>query len=267
MKSNTYVSDRKRKRKQRRKYLLGALAIVAVYCVLYSFGWFLFRSPLFRVDSVVVQGNSSVASADVVSLLQASALQKHNTFPAMLGFNNMLLWPDQVASSDLATIPELASVSISKDYFTHTITVNVSERVPFGIWCYAADGSCYWFDNTGTIFERSLDTSGDVIFAVQDSAQSPQGLNQKVLPAEFLSNFISIMNVLRATGLGVKEIDLSNLALQEVDVQTTNGPELYFSLQFPADNYLEYIQKLMSEPGFSAIQYIDCRTQNRLYYK
>lgn len=267
MQVSPYVSDRRKKRKQRRKYIVGMLAIIALYFLLYSFQWFLFRSPLFRVDKIVVKGNNSIESADVVSLIEASALQKHNFFPAMLTFKNMLLWPDQVSQNELNTIPQLQSISISKDYFSHTVTANVSERVPFGIWCYSANESCYWFDNTGMIFQRSLDTQGNIIYAVQDNSQKPQGLNQKVLPDDFVGNFISIVKVLRQSNLGIKGITLTDIALQEVDVQTTNGPKLYFSLRFPADDYLGYIQKLMLDPSFNKLQYIDCRTQDRLYYK
>jgi hypothetical protein len=101
----------------------------------------------------------------------------------------------------------------------------------------------------------------------QDSAQSPRGLNQKVLSDEFLPNFISIMNVLRESGLAVRSIELNDLSLQEVDVLTANGPEIYFSLQFPADEYLPIIQKLMLQSTFNTLQYVDCRTQNRLFYK
>jgi cell division septal protein FtsQ len=267
MKSSLYVSDNKKKRKKRRKYFLGVVAILAFYFVLYATQWFFFHSPLFRVDNVVVKGNSSVASADVVSLVQSDALKNHETFPAVFGFNNMLAWPSNIASSNIQVIPQLESVSINKDYFAHTLTINVSERIPFGIWCFSSGSDCFWFDNTGTLFERSLDTQGNLIFDVQDYSQSPRGLNEKVLPDQYVQNFISIMNVLRQSGLGVKEIDLNNLSLEEVDVITTNGPKLYFSLRFSADDYLQYIQKLMAQPGFDKIGYIDCRTEDRIYYK
>jgi len=92
-------------------------------------------------------------------------------------------------------------------------------------------------------------------------------LNQNVLSDEFLPNFISIMNVLKESSLAVRAIELNNLALEEVDVLTANGPTIYFSLQFPADEYLSVIQKLMLQPNFNSLQYIDCRTQNRLFYK
>lgn len=267
MQPRTYVSDRKRKRRRIRKYLFVFLTIVAVYVVFWSFQWFLFRSPLFRVTNVVVEGNSAVSSADIISLVQSAALQKHNTFPALLTFNNMLLWPGQVPQSDLNMVPQLASLSVSKDHFSHTVTIHVTERIPFGIWCYATSGNCYWFDNSGIIFQRALPTQGNVIYVVEDSSQTARGLNQKVLSDEFVNNFISIVDVLRQAGIGVRDIDLTDIALEEVDVKTTNGPDIYFSLQFPADDYLSYIQKLMGGPGFSKLQYIDCRTQDRIYYK
>ena len=267
MQASTYVSDHKKKRKQRRKYLFIALAILAVYFVFYVAQWFLFHSPLFRVDKIVVQGNSSVASADVATLVQSTALRGHSLFFGIFGFNNMLTWPDNIATSDLRVIPQLSSLSISKDYFTHTLTIHVSERIPFGIWCFTKDSSCFWFDDTGTIFQHSFDAQGNLIYTVNDRAQQPRGLNEKVLADDFMPNFLSIAQVLRKSNLGVKEIDLNDLSLQEVDVVTTNGPTLYFSLRFPADNYLGYIQKLMLQPGFSKLSYIDCRTENRLYYK
>jgi hypothetical protein len=295
-----YVSDRRRKRKRIRVYFFTALGILVLYGIFFVAQWFIFHSPVFRVDSVVVLGNGSVASSDVIALAEASALPAHSIFRGALTFNNMLLWPKTVASSELQLIPSLATETIAKDYFSHTITITVTERAPFGIWCFSAPpggaasaaasaaagasgvaststsaaaeafnptAACYWFDNTGTIFQKADDTQGNLVFVVYDSAQKPQGLNQKVLSDEFLPNFISVMNVLHESGLGVRAIELNDLALEEVDVLTANGPEIYFSLQFPADEYLAVIQKLMLQPNFDTLQYIDCRTENRLFYK
>jgi hypothetical protein len=72
---------------------------------------------------------------------------------------------------------------------------------------------------------------------------------------------------LRASSLSVQAIELNDLSLEEVDVQTANGPIIDFSLQFPADEYLPVIQKLMLQSNFSKLQYVDCRTENRLFYR
>jgi hypothetical protein len=278
-----YISDRKRKRKRRRAYLFTALGLVALYGIFFAAQWLVLRSPVFRVNHVVVQGTSAVSSTDVIALAEASAIHGHDIFRGALTFNNMLLWPASIPQSELQLIPQLASANISKDFFSHTITITVTERAPFGIWCFSAppgvvstsssaatvdtNAPCYWFDNTGTIFERAGETQGDLVYTMYDRAQTPRGLNQKVLSDEFLPNFISIMNVLRESDLSVQAIELNDLSLQEVDVQTANGPTIYFSLQFPADEYLPVIQKLMLQSDFGKLQYVDCRTENRLFYK
>jgi hypothetical protein len=289
-----YVSDRKKKRKRIRAYFFVTIGLLILYGIFFATQWVIIRSPMFRVDQVVVQGNSAVASADVITLAEASAPDS-DIFRAALTFKNMLLWPDAISQKELQMIPQLASATISKDFFSHTITITVTERTPFGIWCFSpqpgattapssatstsagaasssgfaisSNAPCYWFDNTGTIFEKAGETQGNLVYVVYDTAQEPRGLNEKILSDEFLPNFISIMNVLRASELGVRAIELNDLSLQEVDVPTTNGPEIYFSLQFPADEYLSVIQKLMLQPSFSGLKYIDCRTQNRLFYK
>lgn len=275
-----YISDRKKRRKRIRAYFFAVLALVVLYGIFFCVQWLVLRSPMFRVDHVVVQGNSSVSSTDVIALAEASALPGHDILRGALTFNNMLLWPNTIQQSELGMIPQLATATVSKDFFSHTITITVTERAPFGIWCFSAapassatsvgssaSAPCFWFDNTGTIFEKAGETQGDLVSTVYDRAQSPRGLDQKVLPDEFLPNFISIMNVLKESGLGVQAIELNDLSLEEVDVLTTNGPTIYFSLQFPADEYLPVIQKLMLQSNFAKLQYIDCRTQNRVFYK
>ena len=62
---------------------------------------------------------------------------------AMLGFNNLFIWPDALPSSTVASIPQLASVTIAKNYFLHTITVTVTERQPFAVWCMMPADDCY----------------------------------------------------------------------------------------------------------------------------
>lgn len=278
-----YISDRKKKRKRIRAYLFTVLGLAILYVIFFLAQWTILRSPLFRVDSVVVQGNSAVTTAQAIALAQAAAAPRSHFFTATLTFDNMMLWPSVIPQQDLAMVPQLATETVSKDYFSHTVTITVTERSPFGIWCFSAppNGSamatssaaisasapCYWFDDTGTIYQKAGETQGDLVFVVYDSAQASRGLDQKVLPDDFLPNLISIMNVLKASGLAVRAIEVNNLSLEEVDVLTGNGPTVYFSLQFPADEYLPVIQKLMTQPNFDDLQYVDCRTQNRLYYE
>lgn len=272
MELDVYLSEKQKKRKKRLRYLR-LIALCSLICVLaIGAAWIVFRSPLFALGNIVIKGNAAVSSDRVTTLLQSSALRDHNFWRSLLGMKNILALPDSLSSSDLAFIPELASAAIVKDYFTHTVTAAVTERASFGIWCFmsgapAADPHCYWFDAQGVLFGKAFDTQGSLLFAVHDYSQTGLGLNNRILPDRFLANFISIINVLKTSGAQVKEIALKDIGLEEIDVATYDGPNLYFSLRFPADNDLPVLQKLMAGSGFAKLQYVDFRVENRAYYK
>jgi hypothetical protein len=191
--------------------------------------------------------------------------------------NNMLAWPRSLATSDVALVPQLAGITLQKNYGSHTVTAVVAERIPSAIWCampstlangdLSGDESCFWFDDTGTLFQKAFDTEGSELFAVHDYAQSGLAIGGKILPDPFVPNMISILDTLEASGLTAKEIALRDLSLEEVDVSTYNGPALYFSLRFSATEDLSTLQQLMEKPDFNSLQYLDFRTENRVYYK
>ncbi len=288
-KSTAYISDHRARRKKVRRYIFGTLGVFALYFLCFGAWWVAARSPFFRLQKVTVEGNSVIASADIITLLQADPSGSHGFWGSLLGWGNMLSWPDHISAAELAMVPQLASVDIHKDYFSRTITVNVAERDPFGVWCFlpkgaaaapvasstaAADpnagtgsGSCYWFDRNGVLFEKATNTEGNLIVVVHDYAQGPRGLNQEVLPDAFTGNFVSIVDTLHEGGIGIQEISLNDLSLEEVDAKTTAGPVIYFSLRFPAGDYLGVLKSLASQGGFDKLQYIDCRTEDRVYYK
>lgn len=266
-KISAYVSDRQKNRKKRRRFFFGVIVVFGLYLIFAGVVWVVLRSPLFRVGEITVKGNNVVQSEDIISLLESSALRDHSFVRSLMGFRNMLMWPTDISPGDMALLPQLSSVTTEKDYFSKTLTITVAERTPFGIWCFEQGGQCYWFDDTGTIFAKAFRAEGNVIFTVTDESQPPRGLNLKILPDAFTPNLISILNVLRASGLTVEGITLKDLSLEEISVTTQNGPQFYFSLRFPAGNYLPVIKNMMTRTGFSKIGYIDCRTENRVYYK
>ncbi len=287
MEIDEYLSEKQKKKKKKQAYLRLAIALGALYLVVAGVAWLVFQSPLFAVYEVRVEGNEAVPSGDVISLLQAAALRDHGFWRSALGFGNMLVWPNALASSDLAFIPELSSVTVVKSYAAHTITAHVTERKPFAIWCLmptgagngtaasagtpdiAANERCYWFDAQGVAFEKAFDTEGSLVFAVHDysGSNSGLGLGKTILPPEFAPNMVSIINVIRESGIDAKEIALSDIGLQQINVTTYGGPVLYFSLRFPADEDLAVLQSLMAQPGFSKLQYLDFTVENRAYYR
>ena len=57
----------------------------------------------------------------------------------------------------------------------------------------SGDETCFWFDDTGTLFQKSFDTEGSEIFAVHDYSQTGLGIGGKILPDLFVQNMLSIL--------------------------------------------------------------------------
>jgi hypothetical protein len=288
MELNELVSEsRKRRQKRRRTFKLVVSVVVAVGVVAFVV-WLFLWSPVFRVDRVVAEGNVSVPEAKIVALAQTAFAQSHYGLH-FLGARNMLAWPSSVASTVLAQEPELASATLEKDYGAHEIVLSVVERKPLAIWCVMGqsvsgtisaaavsgtvaigslpDESCYWFDETGTVFAPTFDTEGDLLSAVHDYSEADLTLGGKILPERFTQNMLSILSVLRASGLRLKEVRLNDIGLEEIQATTYDGPDVYFSLRFPADGTLTALQNLMAKSGFGKLQYVDFRTEGRMYYQ
>ncbi len=272
-----YLSEKQRKRKERHRQLWWLMAILLVFVAGLFAVWVVTESPIFRIDHFTVTGNRAVSSGDAITLLFASAMQHRTLWSSLLGIKNMLIWPKALATSDVALVPQFAEATIQKNYANHTLTLSVTERTPLAIWCEmpgtdangnpSGDESCFWFDNTGMLFQRAFDTEGSELFAVHDYAQRTLGIGGRILPDAFITNMLSILETLKTSGLTVKEVALHDLSLEEADVSMYNGPLLYFSLRFNATEDTEALENFIEKPDFNSLQYVDFRTENRAYYK
>jgi cell division septal protein FtsQ len=268
MQIDVYGSERSKKRRRERRNFFVAIAAILAIGVLSGIGWIIFRSPLLRVNHIVVQGNLTVSSDSVIALFQSAATRDHGFWGSHLDLGNMFAWPAGLSPSDLTALPSVKSAVIEKNYFNNTVTIDVTERQPLSIWCaMKEDGKCYWFDDEGVAFKDAFDTEGGRLFAIHDYSDDEVGLGEKILPDRFIPGLVSVINVMQKSGLGVREAALTDLSLEEIDISTYNGPALYFSLRFSATSTLDVIKNLMGQSSFSKLQYIDCRTENRVYYK
>ncbi len=268
---DNYVSEVHERRKKRRFYFFSTIILTLIYAVIVGAISTVLRSPLFHLQKITITGNETVVDSDILSLLQSHVVRSE-PIKALLGFNNILIWPDELGAGDLIFLPSIKSFKVEKNYRERSVLVTVEERRPIGIWCFVkpqtdAESYCWWFDDEGVIFKRAIAAQGSLIVTVNDYSQAGSGLNSKILPSDFIPSILSIFHVLQASSLNIQEIRLRDLALQELEAATYNGPIIYFSLRFPAENARAVIENFLAKPGFSKLQYLDFRVENRVYYK
>lgn len=267
-------SDIHSREKRRYRRVFFVLSIVAVYVFSVAVVWAVVYSPLFRIKNVEITGNRNVSSQRVTDLVDSeifdgSALNK------LLGGRNLLAWPRNLSQKTLNLIPELNSVSIEKSYVKRNIKIVVEEKQPFGSWCLtetsgsqeAAIQNCFWFDGQGNTFKRAIGMEGSIFTVVDDYSQKNLGIGSKILPDKFIPNIFSIFKAVAGSGLRVKKMRLNDLSLEEMEVDTYDGPKIYFSLRFPADSVANAIGSIKGKTVFGDLQYVDFRVENRVYYK
>jgi len=301
-------------RKRRRYHRILFIFLLFSFCgILIGVAWLVIYSPLLTIKSIEVTGNRNVSSENIITLAD-SGIFNGSWWKKILGIQNMLVWPESFSGDTLKLMPELNSINIEKSYLSRKIKIAVQEKQSLGIWCIqkmqmdedlnryeSAPGPhepmCWWFDSSGTLFKRAIDMEGSIFIVVDDYSQKNLGVGSKILPDKFIENTFSIFRAIAASGLGVKEMRLNDLALEEMEVDTygglpvqvppnassspgalaktdlpsvvltKEGPKIYFSLRFPADNIPDVILSLKEKSVFDKLQYIDFRVENRVYYK
>lgn len=269
MKKNSIdFGDIKKKRRKKTFIIRGGIGAVILGLLIFGVVRIVFYSSLFRIQDVVV--NSGDISKEKILDLLRDRIEKNSFLIRSLGFNNFLAWPKNIEGSELAAMPEIDNLIIKKEYSRKALTVDVISKKPFALWCLKKDlpASCYLFDKNGYIFGKSPEAGGNLIQVVSDYSQDSLNIGSKILKNELVPNMISILETLSASGLALNEISLKDLTREEIDIQTSAGPIIYFSLHYPAETYLSFIQSLLpSSATFKNIQYIDLRVPNRAYYK
>jgi hypothetical protein len=263
-----YLQSLGEKRRRRRAWLGWGSFGLGVYCLCLLIILFVLKTPFFEVKAIEVKGAEGIPEENVLSLLKSEAIK--NSWPnRFLGAGNLLTWPASFNSKELALLPSIKSVQVEKDYSLKKVTVEVVKREPYGIWCLMKKNppSCLWFDEGGVMFKQAFASEGNLIRVVKDYSQENVGMNDAVLPQEFMPNLFPILDVLQGSGLSVKEVGLYHLDLEEMEVTTWNGPKILFSLRFPPQGALEVINSLKTRAGFKKLTYIDFRVENRAYYK
>lgn len=245
--------------RQKRRFRIKLYAYSAIIILIIIFIFYLIAySPIFRIREFKIAGNRQISEDEIMKILESSALT--NKTYLLLGPKNLLPWNKKAIDFPKTS---LKKVFIERDWFKQILNITVEERERLAIWC-GNNNQCYWVDGSGLLFGEAPETEGSLLLTVY--ADKPLIEGTEISEERFVKNAVTVLRNIPLFNLPVKKI-IFDSRLQELQVETYSGPNLFFSIRFNPELNISSFQKLEEKTNIHNLKYIDLRVENRLYYK
>ncbi|MEK7109558.1 MAG: hypothetical protein AAB919_03990 [Patescibacteria group bacterium] len=255
-----------RKRRRRRRVLLGLLFVFLLFVICGTLVW-LSKAPFLRITAVQVVDAHTVASS---TILQYAQKEIAGAYAGLFARNNIFLYPRRaIVQVLLKQYPTLRTVDVHAQDF-HTVIIKVVEREPVALWC---DTSCFYMDEQGLVYAPAPTFSAPVYTTYQGPATTtPQsGVRQFITPQQFQSLtalVAAFAQKLPDDPVGLVAVDQNN----DTQVYFKKNFLLIFNLKDDGGDVFERFSLALGSEVFKGkmpadFEYLDLRFGDKLYYK
>jgi cell division septal protein FtsQ len=237
-------------------------------------GYVLLFAGFFTITKVEVQrenGESLIGEEQVREFLEGSWQGKWLT---LIPKDNLIfIQADSLEKRLAARYPKLEAVQMEK-HFPGTLSVRIVEKPYQIVWC--SRENCFLVNSEGRAQDAALffqypEEQGTSV-RIQDTAEAPLEIQKQVLASEdqqFIHDLVSDFSL--RTSLSIEgSLERPNLYAKEIRVRTNKGFVIFFNTRLPVSQSLNtlmlVLEKEIPDNDWDKIDYIDLRTENRVYY-
>lgn len=236
--------------------------------------YILFFSNFFAVQAITIQRESEEGqiSDDALKNFLRTSWQGE-WMPKAAKNNLLLLFPQNITNDIKHRFPKIATIEVVRK-FPDTLSLSLAEKPYQVLWCKKEN--CFLIDDQGrlqdaTIFFQHPDEQGPAI-RIQDRAEKEVNIGSYVLD-ETEREFVNALHEKYALRTGFQNFSVLEkpyLQASEFHLKTEKDFTLYFDSRLPVDgvlnNLMLLLEKEIPEDEWNKIDYIDLRTENRIYY-
>jgi hypothetical protein len=238
-----------------------------------------FNLPFLQIKTIQIYGNTSISSVDLQRVVFSEIEGNYfYTVPK----TNILFYPKLKLKAELQSrYPKISSLEIDI-IDSSVINVKILERSPEVIVCEGylddEDGdSCFFVDDTGTVYEKVNASSSDIYFKYyMNTSSTTISIGSKFIESSKfleLQEAVSYLNgtILEPTGLLIRDDGSYELYIRNID---TSIAVVYLDDRIPfkktMNNLVLFWQNVMNKKlGFSEVpnfEYINLRFGNNVFY-
>ncbi|EKE18957.1 MAG: hypothetical protein ACD_9C00187G0005 [uncultured bacterium] len=231
----------------------------------------LFFSSYLQVTNIEIAGVQELKIEDLNQKIKASLNGKY------LGFiprNNFLFITQRSVENVLKNdFKKIRNVTVTKK-FPDSVNINIDERKALMVWC--GKEKCYLMDESGTPYSEadfnSPEFAQNHLLKINDFSGREIVIGEKIVDSVYEKYVLDAKDALGKTGFEANgEYSTPSRMAEEIRIKTIQGPELYFSTQFPLETALNaliaVIKKEITHEKQGEIEYIDLRNEGKVFYK
>lgn len=226
--------------------------------------YLLFLSPLMRIDQISINNLKTLDATMIHEVLDPVFEKSILNIPYLKPYRNIIFFnPDTVKDEILTRFQVIGSLDIKKEYF-HKLVLDFKERTPIGTWCLP--DRCFYFDEDGILWGKSLKSSGSLLLTVDDMRT---GENMpRTADIFFWPAVKKTINELEGIGLKIRRVEIPSDSLTDFRIYPSKGYYILFDIESDIERQVEALTIFLDSKGqgFDP-QYIDARIDGRIYYK
>ncbi len=260
-----YIQDKHERRKRKKNFRL-RLVIYGFICVICVVGiLFILHSDWYTVREIRIEGDGSeeLVVRDVREL--TSIYIENRSWFSLLFLNKRSFFgfnTKGLAEYISEKYPLLANISISKNYFSKTVTITGELREKFALWC-SVDEQCGWFDKNGVVFVDGFLSQGQLINKIISPSSDSIVLGSHI-PIEDNAIINDIFLFLENVEAPNKQLIWDPVHEELICSKQSDYPQIVFSIR---QNPLYALEEFKKIPHKEKLSYVDLRITNRIFYR
>lgn len=248
------------------QWLSIALLIALIVVPISLFIWLFFFTDVFNVQAV------TVVDARDGTVIEVKQIINSQVAGGPLGKNIFFVQTDTMEQAIKAKLSQIKTVHVVRK-LPATIKAIVQEKKPEIL--LLSGGKYYFVDEEGIAYEKAmLDTlPGIVLTTVKNNDEETSVTLGVVTIQPSLIGFLQLAEeeLPKVIGAKIGEVYIPSLAAREVRIILDNNWTVFFDVTRSPSAQIQVLDSLMSNTVTSeeaeAMEYIDLRVPNRVYYK
>jgi len=269
-----YISQQAIRRQKKRFWRKIILSSIALFFLLFLSSW-LSRLDRFQISNVSIYGNSAIKEKEILNIINENIV---GNYFWLFSKSNFLIYPKNVIKKELLdSFAQIKELKIKFDNF-QSIIVEMTERVPYALWCQEKENDCYFMDKTAYLYaEAPLFLNNSYfkytggLLSISTSSPVSEIFRQTYLSQEKEGHFEEVDLFIRL----LKDINLDGYKLiikdnNDYELFFNNGSKLIFDGNQDFDEIFKDLQAVLIDLGDlegKEFEYIDLRFDHKVLYK